>query len=252
MAVSMPEAPGVREPVLVVNADDFGRSPGVNRGVIKAHTDGIVTSATLMVRWPAAEEATAYARRSSLSLGFHLDLGDWQWRDGQSLALYEVLEEESPEAVAEEIERQLARFERLTGRSPTHLDSHQHVHRQEPVRSALLRAGERLSVPVRDLTPGIAYSGEFYGQYGKGISYPEGITVEALVNVIENLPPGITELGCHPASPADHATSYDREREQEVATLCDPRVRDTIDRRGVALRSFADLATGKPGYLTRP
>jgi chitin disaccharide deacetylase len=84
----MPETPAVSERVLVVNADDFGRSPGVNRGVIKAHTDGIVTSATLMVRWPAAEEAAAYARRSSLSLGFHLDLGDWQYRDGHWHTLY--------------------------------------------------------------------------------------------------------------------------------------------------------------------
>jgi chitin disaccharide deacetylase len=249
----MPETPAVSERVLVVNADDFGRSPGVNRGVIKAHTDGIVTSATLMVRWPAAEEAAAYARRSSLSLGFHLDLGDWQYRDGQSHALYEVLEEESPEAVANEIERQLERFERVTGRSPTHLDSHQHVHLAEPVRSALLRAGERLGVAVRDLTPGIAYSGEFYGQYGwKGIPYPEGITVEALVRAIENLPPGITELGCHPASPIDHETSYGREREQEVATLCDPRVRAAIDRCGVALRSFGELSIGNRPSLTRP
>jgi chitin disaccharide deacetylase len=243
----MSAGPETSERVLVVNADDFGRSPGVNRGVIRAHEEGIVTSATLMVRWPAAEEAAAYARRSSLSLGLHLDLGDWEYRDGQLHALYEVLAESSPEAVTAEIERQLERFERLAGRSPTHLDSHQHVHRKEPARSALLRVGEQLGMPVRDLTPGIAYNGEFYGQYGRGISYPEGITVEALVRVIENLPAGITELGCHPASPTDHETTYDREREEELATLCDPRVRAAIGRCGVALRSFADLATETRG-----
>src|SRR5207247_11145801 len=48
---------------LIVNADDFGQSAGVNRGIIEAHERGIVTSASLMVRWPAANEATAYARR---------------------------------------------------------------------------------------------------------------------------------------------------------------------------------------------
>ena len=54
--------------VLIVNANDFGRSPGVNQGVTWAYEPGVVTSATLMVRWPAAVEAAAYARRSSLSV----------------------------------------------------------------------------------------------------------------------------------------------------------------------------------------
>jgi predicted glycoside hydrolase/deacetylase ChbG (UPF0249 family) len=56
--------------VLIVNADDFGLSPGVNRSVVQAHERGIVTGASLMVRWPAATEATAYARANpGLSLG---------------------------------------------------------------------------------------------------------------------------------------------------------------------------------------
>jgi predicted glycoside hydrolase/deacetylase ChbG (UPF0249 family) len=46
--------------LLVVNADDFGRSRGVNAGVIAAHERGIVTSASLMVRWPAARGAADY------------------------------------------------------------------------------------------------------------------------------------------------------------------------------------------------
>ena len=45
------------ERYLVVNADDFGRSEGVNRGILRAHERGIVTSTSLMVRWPAAEHA---------------------------------------------------------------------------------------------------------------------------------------------------------------------------------------------------
>ena len=55
---------------LIVNADDFGQSPGVNRGIIEAHEHGIVTSASLMVRWPAAASAAAYAREHArLGLG---------------------------------------------------------------------------------------------------------------------------------------------------------------------------------------
>jgi predicted glycoside hydrolase/deacetylase ChbG (UPF0249 family) len=229
------------ERVLIVNADDFGRSPGVNGGVIRSHEEGIVTSATLMVRWPGAAEAAAYAQRSSLSVGLHLDLGEWEHREGEWHARYEVLAKRTADTVAEEIGSQLERFEQLIGRPPSHLDSHQHVHREEPVRAALLRVGERLGVPVRGITPGIAYSGVFYGQDAEGSPVPDAITVEALVKTIEALPPGITELGCHPATDADHDSTYDRERVQEVETLCDPRIRATIDHCGVALRSFADL-----------
>ena len=226
--------------VLIVNADDFGRSPGVNSGIIRAHEEGIVTSATLMVRWPDAEEAAVYARRTSLAVGLHLDLGEWEYAQGEWRARYEVVDTETAGAVADELGRQLGRFERLMGRPPTHLDSHQHVHRDEPVRTELLRAGELLGVPVRHFAPGIAYCGAFFGHDGKDTSLPEAITVEALMGVIEKLPPGVTELSCHPAAEVDHESSYRHERLQEMETLCDPRVRAAIRRRDIALRSFAD------------
>jgi chitin disaccharide deacetylase len=230
------------ERVLIVNADDFGRSAGVNRGVIRAHEEGIVTSATMMVRWPAAEEAAAYAReRDSLSVGLHLDLGEWEYRDGDWHPCYQVLATKTADSVAEELHRQLEQLERLIGGPPTHLDSHQHVHRHEPVRSALLQAGERLGIPVRSYASGITYSGVFHGHGAKSTPVPGAITVEALVDVIEKLPAGVTELACHPAAELDHHSAYGEERIRELETLCDPRVRAAMDRSGIALRSFADL-----------
>ena len=229
--------------VLIVNADDFGRSAGVNRGVIQAHEEGIVTSATLMVRWPAAGEAADYARSHSLSVGLHLDLGEWEYRDGEWHSRYQVLDGDSEEEVAEEVARQLERFEALVGATPTHLDSHQHVHRRDPVRTAVWRVAHRLAIPVRDLTPDISYIG-FHGQDQEGNPLPDAITPGALVETIEQLPPGVTELGCHPAADADHPSAYDRERLRELEALCDPMVAAAIDRAGVALRSFADLSEG--------
>jgi predicted glycoside hydrolase/deacetylase ChbG (UPF0249 family) len=231
------------ERVLIVNADDFGRSRGVNRGVIRAHEEGIVTSATLMVRWASAEEAAAYARGRSLSVGLHLDLGEWEYRRGEWQPRYEVLTEPSQEMVAEEIDRQLERFEALMGRAPTHLDSHQHVHLEDPARTALMRVAHRLEVPVRGVTPGISYVG-FHGQDAKGNPVPDAISVETLVGTIEELPGGVTELGCHPAAEVDHPSAYGRERLLELAALCDPRVATAIDRCEVALRSFGDLTEG--------
>ena len=201
---------------VVVNADDFGRSPGVNRGVIRAHEEGVVTSASLMVRWPDAEEAARCGHASRLSVGLHLDLGEWFYGDGEWRARYEVVDPGAGgDEVRAEVDAQLAAFEELMGQPPTHLDSHQHVHRDEPARSALLAAGERLGVPVRDAGSGVAYSGVFHGQDARGYPYPEGITVAALVEAIERLPAGITELACHPAAADDHESTYGAERQTE-------------------------------------
>ena len=61
--------------LLIVNADDFGRSESINGGIVQAHERGIVTSASIMVRWQAARDAAAYAREhGKLGLGLHLDL----------------------------------------------------------------------------------------------------------------------------------------------------------------------------------
>ena len=228
--------------VLIVNADDFGRSPGVNKGVIQAHEHGVVTSATLMVRWPAAIEAAAYARRSSLSVGLHVDLGEWIYRDGEWQPRYEVLSEPSEDAVAEEIGRQLERFEALMGRPPTHLDSHQHVHRREPIRTALIEMALKLAVPLRHYTPYVRYRGDFYGQTAEGAPLPDAISVEKLINILKTLPPGYTELGCHPGEGEDLDSIYCGERAVELRVLCDPRVRVAIKAIGIELRSFLHLS----------
>jgi len=70
---------------------------------------------------------------------------------------------------------------------------------------------------------------------------PGAITVEALMEVIEMLSAGVTELACQPAAELDHDSDYGEERIREVEMLCDPRVRAAIDRCGVDLRAFADL-----------
>jgi predicted glycoside hydrolase/deacetylase ChbG (UPF0249 family) len=223
--------------ILIVNADDFGRSPGVNAGVVAAHEHGIVTSASLMVRWPAAVEAAAYARRRpSFAVGLHLDLGEWQREDGDWKPVYEVVDVDDVSAVSDELRRQLSAFETLVRAPPTHLDSHQHVHRTEPVRSVLAEAGAKLGVPVRDLTPHASYSGHFYGD-----GSPDATAVESLVALLESLGPGVTELGCHPGSAPDFPTSYGEQRRREVETLCDPRVRATLQALRIELRSFADV-----------
>jgi predicted glycoside hydrolase/deacetylase ChbG (UPF0249 family) len=224
---------------LIVNADDFGQSPGVNQGIMEAHEHGIVTSASLMVRWPAAAVAAAYGRqRPSLSLGLHLDLCEWAYRNEDWVPVYEVVSLADRAAVAEEVSRQVDAFRRLVGQNPTHLDSHQHVHHSEPVRSVAVDIARRIGVPLRDCTAHVRYCGDFYGQGASGFPYPQGISAESLITLLAALPGGLTELGCHPGDGCDLDSMYRNERAREVKTLCDPRVRAALVAQDIELRSF--------------
>jgi predicted glycoside hydrolase/deacetylase ChbG (UPF0249 family) len=228
------------ERVLIVNADDLGLSAAVNAGIFAAHESGVVTSASLMVRQgaapAAAEEAAAYP---DLAVGLHLDLGEWIYERGEWSQAYLHCDTDDPAAVEAECRAQLERFRALLGRDPTHLDSHQHVHESEPARGVTEALAAELGRPLRNRA--VRYEGGFYGQSGKGEPYPDGIAPEALIALIEALPPGWTEIGCHPAAGPVPSSSYDAERQRELETLCDPRVREALNVTNVKLCNFAQV-----------
>lgn len=224
---------------LIVNADDLGLCETVNEGIFAAGEGGIVTSASLMVRQAAAAAAAREAPRfPALAIGLHLDLGEWDYVNGEWIQAYGHCDPESREGVEAECRAQLELFRSLIGRDPTHLDSHQHVHLSEPVASAAVALATELGIPLRSRS--VRYEGGFYGQDGKGERYPEMIAAPALIALIASLPAGWSELGCHPAA-GPVPSSYDAERRTELATLCEPGVRAALDQAGVELRSFADL-----------
>lgn len=223
---------------LVVNADDLGLSEAVNEGIFTAHEGGIVTSASLMVRQGAAADAARRApQQPELAVGLHLDLGQWDYEGGEWREDYSRCDNDDPEQVEAECREQLEIFRALTGRDPTHLDSHQHVHESEPARGIAEALAAELGVPMRNRA--IRYEGGFYGQSGKGEPFPRGITPEALMELIRSLPAGWTEIGCHPAAGPVPTSSYDAERRVELETLRDPRVRDLLNVTHVRLCSFA-------------
>ena len=223
---------------LIVNADDFGLSPGINAGIIQAHEHGIVTSASLMVRQGAAPAAAERAPKfPELAIGLHLDLGEWNYQEGEWTLAYSHCDLDDAADIEAECRTQVERFRALLGRDPTHLDSHQHVHESEPARGAAERLAGELGVPLRNRA--IPYEGGFYGQSGKGEPFPDGITPERLIELIRALPPGWTEIGCHPAAGRVPTSSYDAERQVELETLRDPRVKDLLNVTGIRLCSFA-------------
>lgn len=224
------------ERFLVVNADDLGLSESVNDGIFAAHRDGIVTSASLMVRQDAAlEAARRSAEHSLLGIGLHLDLSEWNYAGEWSL-VYSHCDLEDPGEVEVECRAQLERFRALLGRDPTHLDSHQHVHESEPAKGVAEALAAELGVPLRNRE--IRYEGGFYGQTGRGEPYPEGILPARLEELIRSLPPGWTEIGCHPGIGSVPSSVYSEERGRELTALCSPGVRKAVETVGAELRSF--------------
>jgi adenylyl-sulfate kinase len=228
--------------VLIVNADDFGLSRGINAGVVRAHEQGILTSASLMVRGRAAREAAAYARRTpSLSVGLHVDFGESVFEKGHWRERYRLAAGDDGAGARAEARAQLELFRGLVGREPTHIDAHQHMHIWTAAAQSLIDIGAELGVPVRHRTESVVYLGHFYGQDDRGVVDHRGITVPNLVDLIRRLPPGATEIGCHPAAEVDFESVYGDERVMEVETLCDPEVRRVIAEESIVLRAFSEL-----------
>ena len=222
---------------LVVNADDFGASTGVNRGIIDAHTTGVVTSTSLMVTGPAVAEAVALSHgHPDLSIGLHWDVVG---EDERQFDTYD------PDAVRAEFRAQLERFEDLLQRQPTHVDSHRHTHRQSHLRPVFRRLVEPLGIPLRD-DGRVQFVGDFYAQWEWQVTELDKVSVDAFIDLLRRrVPPGWTEFSCHPGYRSDDYTAvYLDEREAEVRTLVDVRVRQAIDDEGVRLVSYADFPDG--------
>jgi predicted glycoside hydrolase/deacetylase ChbG (UPF0249 family) len=220
---------------LIVNADDFGASSGVNRGIIECHRLGILTSTSLMVTGAAVEEAVVLSRENpELAIGLHWDVVGEDERD---------FDLDDHEAVRQEFAAQLDRFSALMGQPPTHVDSHHHTHLEDGVRGLFAEMVAPLGVPLRGEGK-VNFIGGFYGQWEYGVTELEHISVEALQGILRNeVTDGWTEVSCHPGyMTPDYQTLYSTEREVEVRTLTDPRVRATLEELGIHLESYATYA----------
>jgi chitin disaccharide deacetylase len=142
---------------LIVNADDFGRSPSINEAVIRAHREGILTTASLMVNEPSCDEAVALAKENPrLGVGLHLALlfGRSALPSSKIPGLVNERGEfsENPAAagmkfffqpglnrqIEDEIAEQFARFQQ-TGLKLDHVNGHLHMHMHPAVFSILKR-----------------------------------------------------------------------------------------------------------------
>ncbi|HWZ78844.1 MAG TPA: ChbG/HpnK family deacetylase [Candidatus Sulfotelmatobacter sp.] len=148
---------------LIVNADDFGFTPGVNRAIVEAHTLGIVTSSTLMANGPAFGEATQMAKASSaLSVGCHIVLIDGEpvldpsrlstitrsrkFRDGlKTFAARALTRRMNAGEIESEARAQIQKIQ-SAGIAVSHIDTHKHTHIFPQILRPLLRAARGCGV----------------------------------------------------------------------------------------------------------
>ncbi len=222
---------------LIVNADDFGASRGINRAILELHELGVVTSASLMMKMPAADDAVRLAKASpTLGVGLHVTL-----TDEDTVPSVDFDDAASCKAA---IQAQIEAFSEQFDSLPTHLDTHQNVHRDPRLTPLFKDIARRYELPLREHSA-VRYFSNFYGQWD-GDFHPEQVGLETLLQMLETeLRDGsITELSCHPGYVgADFASPYHSERELELQTLSNPRLREFLRAEGVKLITFRDVQT---------
>jgi len=243
---------------LIVNADDFGLTPGVSAGILDAHRHGIVTSTTVLVTADIDRDQLARARDCGLGMGIHVNLtlgtpltkaSSLVDANGRFIRdARRVAAQADPKDVEAEVAAQLERFEKLVGRPPTHLDSHHHVGTYTPVAEIVLSAAHRAGVAVRSQDAQvrararalrIVTPDHFFGGSGPDAYWSPATTLRHL----RSLPSGVSEFMTHPGRYDDALgySRYGRQRETELVGLGTAAARSAAAALGIALCHFGHL-----------
>ena len=237
---------------LIVNADDFGFTPDVNRGIVAAHRGGILTATTLMANGDAFDDAVRLARETpELDVGCHLVL-----ISGRSLLPpHAPLPASVPELLLALAGRRIRVYDELAaqvrkimaaGIEPTHLDTHKHTHVAPPVLDAVARIAVEFEIPWVRRPFGIPVLSGRKGcrttDHFAGFRMTGRFRAPGLVRFIRHLPDGLTEFMCHPGYCGDELrrahTRLKESRERELEALLAPQVRAALEAAGVELLNY--------------
>ncbi|UOE53214.1 chitin disaccharide deacetylase [Cytobacillus oceanisediminis] len=218
---------------LIVNADDFGYSPGVNYGILHSHLYGIVNSATMMMNMPGTEQALAMASQyPGLRTGVHLVLTCGKPLLSHLITLtnkggYFRSQADLDGISAEELELEWsAQIDRFIGAglTPSHLDSHHHVHTREEFLPVVQSLSNKYDLPFRVNGVQVLEGVKSYSHRCLFDFYGDGIQEDYFSRLAEKAEDGETvEVMCHPAF-ADQllmeGSSYNLMRIKELEILC--------------------------------
>jgi len=262
---------------LIINSDDYGRTPDISRGIREAHLRGVVTSTTCMMNIPTTANDVAIALKEApdLGMGVHLVLtmgrpiyapesvpsivdenGDFF----KYTPLIEHLTSLNMDEVKQEWRSQIEAFVEAAGRKPTHLDSHHHSSYFSPqLFHGMLELAKEYDCAIRfPFTHVSSELKETYKHVPNLIQefnprrpdtffvnfYDEAATKEDLLNIINNVSDGTSEVMCHPGYVDDafaKESVYNFQRERELKILTDPSIKEAIESNNIQLITFADL-----------
>ncbi|HEY2023859.1 hopanoid biosynthesis-associated protein HpnK [Paraburkholderia sp.] len=274
----MPAASRAPTRALITTADDFGLHPRVNAAVERAHRDGVLRAASLMVGAPAARDALARARAlPQLRVGLHLVLADGAALAprAQIAALLDANGRFGSNMVRDgvrffflpHLRRQLAREIRAqfdafaaTGLTLDHVNTHKHFHLHPSVLGLILEIGrdygmKAMRLPFEAnapwwLRPWIAQmkarldrAGVAHNDYVVGIAASGRMDEAAWLAALADLPAGVGEIYCHPALAGDALSDgmRDYRHADELQALLSPRVAAAIDALRARVGGFADV-----------
>ena len=224
---------------LIINADDFGYRKEINRGVIYAHQNGLVTSASLFVEKDGTQEAVELARSNpQLGLGIHLDL-DRFFEVDHHLGVVVGLAQQgaSPEAVREEARRQLNLYHSF-GFPADHLDSHHHAHLHPGVLPVICQLAKEFNIPVvRLFTKFFPEQNAFEG--AKRIFAGNGL--KSVDHFIEGWYWGNVDEPYEAAELMTHPGYGEIWREAELAHCCQPQLKKYFVDQKIELLRFSDV-----------
>lgn len=243
---------------LIINADDFGLTNGVTYGIYDAIKDGVVTSTTMMVNTLGSELAAELVKNDAeLKVGLHLNLSL-----GRPLTVCKSLVDENgsfikpkilksdgqynEEEVYGEFAAQYRKFVALTGKEPTHIDSHLYLHQIFPkAERQAKRLSEKIGVPLRQFDTrycrGVYFEGGFKQKEGESLME---LKEKFKKLVAENSGREIVELMAHPGyldKEIMEMSSYSFPRTVEGAVLKDSEIKEYIEKNTAGLISFAEL-----------
>jgi predicted glycoside hydrolase/deacetylase ChbG (UPF0249 family) len=263
---------------LIINSDDYGRTPEISRGIRESHLRGVVTSTTCMMNIPTTREdiAVALDETPALGMGVHLVLTmgspisaaetvpSITDKSGQFFK-YAALVEQLPHVKRDEVKRewraQVEAFVRAAGHKPTHLDSHHYSSYFSPALfHGMLELAQEYDCAIRfpftgDISKELEATNAHIPDLIKEFDprhpdrfvvdfYDEGATPEELLRILSDLPDGTTEIMCHPGY-TDQAFAkesvYNDQRDRELEILTDPTIREAIRKNGIQLITFAEL-----------
>jgi len=263
---------------LIINSDDYGRTPKISRGIRESHLQGVVSSTTCMMNilTTADDIAIALKEAPNLAMGVHLvltmgkplsnpkDVPSIVDANGSHLKYTPFLENVpnlNMNEVKAEWHLQIERFIKAAGRKPTHLDSHHHSSYWSPALfRGMLELAKEFGCPIRfpfteegmselalTRTDMPALMKEFNPKHpDRFVSsfYDDGATQDEILRLINEASDGITEIMCHPGY-VDEAFAkesvYNFQRERELKILTDPSIKQAIQAKGIELITFAEL-----------